>query len=38
MRAPATRQITIPLKALQKTFTWPEEISVAVDVDAQSLL
>ena len=38
LRAPATRQMTQPLKALLKTFTWPEEIAVAVDVDAQSLL
>ncbi len=38
LRAPTARHMTNPLKALLKTFTWPEEISVAVDVDAQSLL
>ena len=38
LRAPTARQMTTPLKALLKTFTWPEEISVAIDVDALSLL
>lgn len=38
LRAPTARHMTEPLKALLKTFTWPEEIAVAVDVDALSLL
>lgn len=38
IRAPAARSITLPLKELQKTFTWPEDVAVAIDVDALSLL
>ena len=38
LRAPTARHMTEPLKALLKTFTWPEEIAVAIDVDALSLL
>ena len=38
LRAPTTRSITGPLKEVQKTFTWPEDVAVAVDVDALSLL
>ncbi len=38
LRAPATRHMTGPLKSVLKTFTWPEELAVAVDVDALSLL
>lgn len=38
IRAPAARAITGPLKDLQKTFTWPEDVAVAIDVDALSLL
>lgn len=38
LRAPATRQMTDPLKTVLRTFTWPEEVACAVDVDAQSLL
>ncbi len=38
LRAPTARHMTTPLKALLRTFTWPEDVAVAVDVDAISLL
>jgi len=38
LRAPTARHIIAPLKELQKTFTWPEDVAVAIDVDALSLL
>jgi len=38
LRAPVTRQMTDALKSVLRTFTWPEDVAFAIDVDAQSLL
>ena len=37
-RAPRTADITGPLKAALKGFTWPADVSWSIDVDALSLL
>ncbi len=38
LRAPSTRSMTAPLKAVLETFKWPEDVRCIVDVDAVSLL
>jgi primosomal protein N' (replication factor Y) len=38
MRAPLTKSMTAPLRALLETFTWPGKVQCSVDVDALSLL
>ncbi len=38
LRAPQARAMTRPLRQALKAFTWPEDVAVAVDVDALSLL
>ncbi len=38
LRAPATRQMTDPLKKALSAFKWPEQVTCSVDVDALSLL
>jgi primosomal protein N' (replication factor Y) len=37
-RAPTTRRMVEPLRALLKTFAWPDDVEFAVDVDALSLM
>ncbi len=38
MRAPTTKMMTAPLRAVLKDFKWPKDVSCSVDVDAYSLL
>ena len=38
LRAPSTRSISDPLRALLRDFKWPEGVTCAVDVDAVSLM
>jgi primosomal protein N' (replication factor Y) (superfamily II helicase) len=38
LRGPRTSEMTAPLKAVLKDLTFPEDVAVAVDVDALSLL
>lgn len=38
LRAARTSDMAAPLRAALKNFPWPDEIKIAVDVDAQSLL
>jgi primosomal protein N' (replication factor Y) len=38
LRAPSTKRMVEPLRAVLKTFKWPDDVEYAIDVDALSLM